>query len=159
MSEKKSGKRVRTSAKAIIIQNGKILMLDCKFSKKDSCLLFPGGGQKYGETLNQALKRECKEELGAKVEVNDLVWIREYISSNHEFSDQDDSHQIEFYFLCKLKTELNEKKAKKPDKVQKGIVWIELSDLAYMNIYPKAIIPVLQTLEYKTYPFYGGDVN
>ena len=159
MSDKKKKRRIRNTAKAVIIQNDKILLQECDFGDHIKCYLLPGGGQKFGETLKQTLKRECKEELGAKVEAGDLIWTREYISANHEFADEGDAHNVEFYFKCSLKTTPDETKALKPDKVQVGIQWIDLSDIAHINIYPKSIIPVLQTLEFNKYPLYAGDVN
>jgi ADP-ribose pyrophosphatase YjhB (NUDIX family) len=39
----------------------------------------PGGAVEPNETLEEALKRECKEELGFEVSVSRFVCIREYI--------------------------------------------------------------------------------
>ena len=37
----------------------------------------------------QALQRECREEINCQVEVGDILYIREYIGRNHEFSAVD----------------------------------------------------------------------
>ena len=58
-------KPIRNSAKAVIIQNEKILLT----KNKDDFgffYLFPGGGQDHGEELKDAVKRECLEELEKK---------------------------------------------------------------------------------------------
>jgi 8-oxo-dGTP diphosphatase len=44
---------IRNSAKAIIIQNGKVL-LTINLGKDGYFYMFPGGGQEHGETLHQA---------------------------------------------------------------------------------------------------------
>jgi ADP-ribose pyrophosphatase YjhB (NUDIX family) len=151
-------KPIRNSAKAIIIQNEKILL-----TKNQDDLgffyLFPGGGQDHGEELKDAVKRECIEELGEKVEVSELVYVREYIGKNHEFSQWDsDVHQIEFYFNCSLTSEqstfLN---GTNPDNNQVGVEWIEIKNLDEIRLYPKVLSTIIKQYDNKIR--YLGDVN
>ncbi len=89
---------IRNSAKAIIIKEDKVLLTKNQ-DNEGYFYLFPGGGQEHGETLHQALRRECLEEVGYEVEVNELLHIREYIGKNHEYASFDfNVHQIEYYF-------------------------------------------------------------
>lgn len=76
---------IRNSVKAIIIKDNKILTMKGK-DDDGFYYLLPGGGQNHGETMVEALKRECLEEIGCNVEVLHLQIIREYIGKNHEFS-------------------------------------------------------------------------
>ena len=63
----------------------------------------PGGGAEFGETLHEALHRECREEIGCDVEIGPLRFIREYIAAHHEFAAEDpEAHQIEYMFVCRL---------------------------------------------------------
>src|SRR5258706_727811 len=97
-------KSVRISTKAIIIQNGKILLLKHE-DKYGEWYGLPGGGQENGETLEEALLRECKEEINVKVKVKDVLFIRDYIAKNHEFYNEDEEkniHQIEIMFECSV---------------------------------------------------------
>ncbi|GAJ98969.1 MutT/Nudix family protein [Geomicrobium sp. JCM 19055] len=58
--------KIRNSAKAIIIDDNCVLLT--KNEDRDGYFyLFPGGGQEHGETLQQTLIRECREEVGKKV--------------------------------------------------------------------------------------------
>lgn len=85
---------IRVSVKALILEKNKILMTRNRDAIGDWYLL-PGGGQIHGETLLDALKRECIEEIGAEVEVGAIRLVRDYIGRNHEFSEHDgDAHQI-----------------------------------------------------------------
>jgi len=70
-------KPIRNSAKAIIIKDGKLLTTKNQ-SRTGIFFILPGGGQEFGETLHETLERECREEIGCKVEVSELLWIREY---------------------------------------------------------------------------------
>jgi len=54
---------VRLSVKAIIVREGRLLVLKCR-DQQGFWYVLPGGGQQVGETLDQALRRECLEELG-----------------------------------------------------------------------------------------------
>jgi 8-oxo-dGTP pyrophosphatase MutT (NUDIX family) len=47
-------------------------------------VLLPGGHVEDGESLNRALKREMREELGIRVEKITLIRVRYYTASNGE---------------------------------------------------------------------------
>src|SRR5688572_13592031 len=94
--------RLRNSAKAIIIQDGAVLLCRCVDAEGDWYVL-PGGGQRPGETLIEAVRRECMEEVGCDVAVGPLRFVREYIGSRHDFPNfAKDEHQIELMFECSL---------------------------------------------------------
>lgn len=153
-------KHIRNSVKAIIVENGKILVNKCEFRKGEVAYIFSGGGQELGETFTDALRRECLEELGAQISIGELVWIREYIGKNHEFAEWDkDVHQIEYYFKCKLETPVDLNKATNLDTVQVGCEWLELSKLKDYKIYPRKIIDCLDMYGNIVSPIYVGDVN
>lgn len=152
---------IRNSAKAIIIRNNHLLLLECQGDTADDIYyIFPGGGQEHGETLIEAVKRECWEEINCEVEVGKLSLIREYIGNNHEFAVQDkDVHAMEFYFLCQVKAGQEPKMGKQPDTRQIAVRWLELSELTNYAIYPKAFQPLmLGDLEAED-TRYLGDVN
>lgn len=57
--------------RAIIIKQGSILLIKRVFNDR-TYWVFPGGGVEAGETVIEALKRECLEELGITAEVEEL---------------------------------------------------------------------------------------
>ena len=144
--------RFRNSAKAVIINDNKLLAIE-KMDDGGPWYLLPGGGQEFGETLVNALKRECLEGIGAEVEVGNMILSREYIGKNHEFSETDsDFHQVEFYFNCTLISSIDEDAATKPDIGQTGIRWISLDD-SNLRLYPKFILTALKNT--KEFIYYG----
>lgn len=151
-------KPIRNSAKAIIIQQGKMLLTKNK-DNDGFFYLFPGGGQEHGEVLKETLKRECIEELGVQVEVQDLVYVREYIGKNHEFVAWDhDVHQVEFYFVCSLAQEAPaQMDGTQPDQDQIGVEWVDIRQLDHIRLYPKALGHHLVNSEMNVR--YLGDVN
>ena len=76
---------IRNSAKAVIVKDEKLLAIKIQ-ENSGTYYILPGGGQEHGENLHQALIRECKEELGADIEIGDLIFVREYIGKNHELA-------------------------------------------------------------------------
>jgi 8-oxo-dGTP diphosphatase len=154
-----AAKVLRNSAKAIIIQDGRLLVLQMVDQEGDFCIL-PGGGQKHGEPLTDALKRECLEEIGASVRIGRLRLIREYIGRNHEFSEDDgDSHQVEFMFECELEPGATPRVGHEPDEAQVGVTWLPVSELEQHRLYPKAIRTIIKNGIPDTTPLYLGDVN
>jgi 8-oxo-dGTP diphosphatase len=151
-------KPIRNSAKAVIIEDGKILLTK-NIDDAGYFYLFPGGGQEPGEELRQAVVRECSEEIGQAVNVGELLFIREYIGRNHEFSQTDgDLHQVEFYFRCGLKSrEGTLGNGSNPDTYQVGVEWVDLRQLANIRVYPKSLGKKLQEDCFS--PIYLGDVN
>jgi ADP-ribose pyrophosphatase YjhB (NUDIX family) len=150
---------IRNSAKAIIIKEGKILLTKNKDNNGEFYLL-PGGGQEHGETLIEALKRECLEEISAEVKVGELKLVREYIGGNHEFAEWDsDFHQVEFMFKCDLVSEEKLEIGYVPDEWQIGLEWIALEELDKFRIYPSELLKYLGKSEGLNNTCYLGDVN
>lgn len=150
--------KLRNSMKAIIIRNDTIL-LQKNEDKFGVFYLLPGGGMNAGETMHQALQRECKEEIGTEVTIGELRFIREYIGSNHEFAELDsDVHQIEFMFVCTLPDGYEPQAGHTPDDRQIAVEWMQLNALHTIPLYPAVLKPILPDIRGNA-PVYLGDVN
>lgn len=85
---------MRVSSRAIIIENGKILTMFRRVLRNGVMKEYnaiPGGGQENGETLEQNVTRELKEEMNVDIE------ILGYLGKT------DDSERQEHYFACAIK--------------------------------------------------------
>lgn len=84
----------RVSSRAIIIEDGKLLAMFRRKVKKDGSIkeyyVIPGGGLEDGETFEENVIRELKEEFNVDIEVVKFLGTEEY----------DDT--IANYFLCKI---------------------------------------------------------
>lgn len=128
---------IRTATKAVIIKDGKILLN--KYFKKNTYYTFPGGGQDHNEDLKTNLKRECLEEMGAIVEVGDILFVREYIADHHNPPpSRIGYHQVNIIFECSLADE-NLVQPLQPDPNQIGVEWVPVVDLLNYNLYPLSI--------------------
>jgi 8-oxo-dGTP diphosphatase len=148
---------VRVSAKAVIIRDDHLLVTAHRDESGEYYLL-PGGGQERFESLHDALRRECLEEIAARVEVGELLFVRDYIARNHEFAaDDPQTQQVEIMFACRVPDDYIPRSGAIPDPRQHGVVWLPLTALPSVRLYPAALKPVLARSD-RT-PAYLGDVN
>lgn len=87
----------RTAVRGIVEQNGKYLMIHGKYGDYK----FPGGGMEAGETLEQTLLREVKEETGYRVIPES---IREYVKTNEMRKGCPEDLMImkSYYYFCQV---------------------------------------------------------
>ncbi len=157
---KPSPASVRVSVKAIIRDGDRILLVRNRDRHGDWYCL-PGGGQRVGETLPEALQRECLEEIGVPIAVGRLRYVRDYIAANHEFAEEPGGgvHQIELMFDCQLSSSKDASTGADPDSMQVGVQWLKVDELSECRLYPKALVPLLKERAIRSRPAYLGDVN
>lgn len=88
-------KRIEVVA-AIIMDEGKVFATQRGYGEFKDGWEFPGGKMEQGETPQQALKREIKEELETEIEVGKLLDTVEY--------DYPSFHLTMHCFLCTIKS-------------------------------------------------------
>ena len=66
---------VEADTKALIVKDGKIIILKDHTVKGKVIIDIPGGRMHYGLTPEENLKREVKEELSIDVEVKDVIGV------------------------------------------------------------------------------------
>lgn len=128
----KQGKTInREAVRGIILNNKMILML---FSSEIGAYKFPGGGKETGETKEETIIREIKEECGA------LVWkidkeVGKVIEYNEAIEEEYDVFKmISYYYLCMVEENYckqnldlyEEELGLKP-------VWVSIDDAIYQN--------------------------
>jgi len=152
----------RNSCKTIVVREGRVLFTVNR-DDEGEFLMLPGGGQRFGETLEAAAERETLEETGVHVRVGDLVLVREYIGANHEFAAGDkDAHQTEFFFVADPAwDDPGDSQPTEFDPWQTGSAWIDPADLGSFRVYPKFLPAILPQIIAGTYtgPLSLGDVN
>ena len=126
-------KRIEVVA-AIIRKEGKIFATQRGYGEWKDWWEFPGGKIELGESHEEALRREIREELSTDISVNDLFCTVEY--------DYPNFHLTMHCYLCSLLTDalhLNEHEAAK---------WLSKEELDNVQWLPadKEIIEKLQTI-------------
>ncbi|MCL2321169.1 MAG: NUDIX domain-containing protein [Oscillospiraceae bacterium] len=131
---------IRSTAKAIIIKEGKVLLNECYDKMNGHYYSLPGGGQHQYETLYEALVRECLEETGYMINPVRFAALCEEICMHEGFREEypDYAHKMYHIFIC----ELAEEGAKIPierDEMQVGCEWINIDSLKHLRILPKVL--------------------
>jgi ADP-ribose pyrophosphatase YjhB (NUDIX family) len=110
----------------LIVQDDRILLAEHEKGGRQYWLL-PGGGLEYGESVEEALKRELMEEAGLEIEVGTLLWIVDSIPS--------DLHRHVLNLILTAKAH-SEKLHPTPDAVLRDIAWVPLGDLDSITLFP-----------------------
>lgn len=89
----------RPSAYAIIVNDGKVLLLNTTHTGTYS---LPGGGIEIGETIEEALKREVREETSLEIEIVSFYRFEEQFF----YYDPADAafHSFLFFYICRPRT-------------------------------------------------------
>ena len=130
-------RQIRTSAKAVILQNGKLLAIKLKDGKEEWYIL-PGGGQDSEEMLPQTV--QCK----------DLLFVIEGVHG-------ESFHRIDLVFLCDGLGEAKNAALHK-DRNQIGFEWLDLSILNRLPLFPSKLRrPIMNFYKGKEYKNYLGN--
>lgn len=123
-------RKIRNSAKALIIKDGK--MLAAKINDNgDIFYIMPGGGQESEETLEEAVRREVKEEFGLIVEPKTLEFVIEGVTG-------ESFHRVDLVFLCEYIKEIPDAEIA-GDYNQIGFDWLPIENLMNEPLYPSKL--------------------
>jgi len=129
---------IRNAPRALILRDDRILLLKKHDDIRGDRYALPGGAQESGETLEQALVRECREEIGCDVMIRDLVHVADYFKPRATVPPST-RQLVEFLFLCDVPGDYRARNGHRPDKHQVDVVWMPVSDLAEIPLLPRAL--------------------
>jgi 8-oxo-dGTP diphosphatase len=151
---------IRVVARALIIEDGKLLVMTYRDEQGEWCCT-PGGGISKLETLAEGLKREVYEEVGVEVELDDIVYVRELLGRTADVllgGITEDTHQLEIFFRCKRRGDVRVGDVQ--DNYSTGYEWIPLTELEARNFMPGPLATRLQAdvaQGFKAHGNYLGD--
>ncbi len=124
MNDPKSQIRIRVGA--LIIREGKILLAEHLKGGRQYWLL-PGGGVEYGESVEEALQRELREEAGLEIRVMDLLWTLDSIPPDHH------RHVLNLIFEAEA---LSGTLFPAKEEVLQGVCWVPLAEFPNLVLFP-----------------------
>ena len=131
---------VRSTAKAIIINENKVLLNKCYDRFNGDYYSLPGGGQNKYESIYDAIIRECKEETGYNVIPVRFCGICEEICDNEEtrthYSQY--AHKLYHIYICELENQ-SKNAPTSIDDMQLESQWIDIDELNNIRILPVSL--------------------
>ena len=126
---------IRNAVRAVITRNDAVLLQRKVDDDGGERYALPGGAQEHGESLAQALQRECEEEIGTRVKVIDLIMVGDYfkLRNTHPPTTR---QLVEFLFSCTVAPDYQACNGPRPDKHQVEVLWIPVMQLAEINLVP-----------------------
>ena len=116
---------------AVIVKDGKILATQRGYGEFKGKWEFPGGKIEQGETHEEALVREIKEELNAEIEVIDFLKTIQY--------DYPKFHLIMHTYICTLKNDLKFVKHDDKNMEYDDMRWLDKTELESVDWLPADI--------------------
>ncbi len=142
--------RIRNAVRAVVLdKDGHIALLH---ASKNTYYKLPGGGVEKGEDFEEALRRECREEIGCEIEITgELGLIVEYrkegalkqtsycylakVAGEKGYSDLTQSEIDEGFEIVWLTLEEAVKKLTESRPLRYGGDYMVARDLAFLNEY------------------------
>ena len=141
MHMKKNENFPQVAVGAVVFKDDKVLMVKRSNPPAKGMWAVPGGKINPGETMQQALIREIKEETGLDIEVREIVYVFDVIQ-------YDDNDHISFhYVIIDFSCELQGGKLKAGDDALE-VRWVSKKDLNQMNINEKTKTMLLEEFNF-----------
>src|SRR3990167_8923570 len=136
----KGAKTMIDRVRSVIVKEEKVLLIERVKSGKETYYVFPGGGvERSDSNPEEALKRECREELGLEVQIEQEVCRTEF------------NGQVEAFYRCRIISGEVSRDIGGPESSRTialsgsyQIVWKDLADVGNLNIQPQKVKNLLQ---------------
>ena len=133
---------IRNAARALIVRDAQLLLLRKRHDGTGERYSLPGGAQEPGETLAEALIRECREEIGTDVRVRELLHVADYFKPR-ETVPPSQRQVVELVFSCDVPRDYRPHNGHRPDRRQVEVTWVPLPSLHQLPLVPRSLIAVL----------------
>lgn len=117
----------RVSTYAIIEHNDSLLMI--RDGRSEQGLEFPGGGIELGQSPQEALLREVKEETGYTIDIHSIE-IVDFFYENYYHPQRDEYYcGLSLFFKCSLQSTIQgEQELDSEDEISE-VVWVKKEEL------------------------------
>ena len=127
---------IRIRVSALIVRDEKLLLIKCHDDEIGLHYNVPGGGLEYGETLEDGLRRELKEETCVDIEIGPFVMLYEVLHPD-ETLPKGVHHSLGVFFKCTIQNGFEPRLPDTPDEFQIGVEWVAIEDLPKFPLWPR----------------------
>ncbi|WP_299738198.1 NUDIX hydrolase [uncultured Roseobacter sp.] len=128
---------VRLAARAVIVHDARLLLVNAWPKGRSTLLCAPGGGVEPGASLPDNLAREVHEETGLRVDVMAPCLVNEFHDPRSGF------HQVEVFFRCtiiggsRISADWQD-----PENIVTHHIWATQEDMAGLHFKPSSLAQV-----------------
>lgn len=126
---------VRLAARAIVMQDNRLLLVNAYKGRADLWCA-PGGGAEPHQSLPENLAREVFEETGLHVTVGAPCLLNEFHDPRGSF------HQVEVFFRCTLPHGNLDPAWQDPEAIVTHRRWVTRNEMAGLTVRPKSLAAV-----------------
>ncbi len=127
---------VRLSVRAIIVQDGRLLLVNAWPEGKSDLMCAPGGGVDPHSPLPDNLRREVFEETGLEIEVGAVCLVNEFHDPARDF------HQVDIYFRCSVIAGNIDPGWQDPERIVTQRVWVSAAEFGAYRVKPDTVAQV-----------------
>lgn len=132
-----SSKAVRLAARAVIVHEKRLLLVNAWANGRSTLLCAPGGGVEVGASLTENLAREVEEETGLTVKVDAPCLVNEFHDPSSGF------HQVEIFFRCSVQgSPVIPQTWQDPERIVDRHVWAGETEASGLHIKPDSLVGV-----------------
>jgi len=122
---------IRVNVAAAIVRENQILAIEYDDESGLNYNL-PGGGVEEGETLEEAVLREVREEAGVEVVIGRLLIVWEYVPERENFR-YGAQHKVGLIYEARLKEGQEPDVTHRYDAHQTGVRWLPLEQVLHVE--------------------------
>jgi 8-oxo-dGTP diphosphatase len=123
----------RLAARALILDQDRLLLVNAYPQGKSDLWCAPGGGAQVGKSLHDNLRREIWEETGLNIAVGPPCLVNEFHDPRRGF------HQVDLYFRCTIASGQISKGWRDPDGVVTERRFFSRAELAGIRFKPDTL--------------------
>ncbi len=121
---------IRLAARAVLIHDGKLLLVNAYPGDASDLWCAPGGGAEMHVGLPANLAREVYEETGLSITVGAPCLVNEFHAPDRGF------HQVEIFFRCSLTSGTLSDDWRDPEGIVTRRRWFDADELASVRLKP-----------------------
>ncbi|WP_298839199.1 NUDIX domain-containing protein [uncultured Roseobacter sp.] len=129
-----TSKTPRIAVRAVIVHEGRLLIVNAWPDGKSDLMCAPGGGADPGTSLPENLAREVYEETGLSIEVGVPCMVNEFHDPRIGF------HQIEVFFRCCIVGDARiDHDWRDPENIVDQHMWVTADELDSVRLKPDGL--------------------
>ena len=123
----------RIAARAVILHDDRLLLVNAYADANSTLWCAPGGGVEKGSSIPDNLIREVHEETGLTISVGPPCLINEFHDPKTGF------HQIEVFFRCKITQGRLDPDWQDPERIVDRRRWVTREEIAGLRYKPDSL--------------------